>query len=119
MERELCALTDIPDGGTRGIRLQPGARYADLVLARRGAQVYAYRNSCPHTGAPMERESGDDDFLDYQGLHIQCGIHAAIFRFEDGFCLWGPCARRRLEAVAVRIDDGRVIALDVRPWLRD
>lgn len=112
MERDLCALADIPEGGTKGVYLHPGARYADLVLARRDGHVYAYRNACPHTGAPMEREAGSEDFLDYQGLHIQCGIHAAIFRFEDGYCVWGPCARRRLETVAVRVHEGRVYAVD-------
>lgn len=107
---ELCRLEDIPEGGSKGVALDPAAVYADVVLVRRGARVYAYRNSCPHTGAPMEWQP--DQFLDYRNQYIQCGIHAALFRVEDGFCVQGPCARQSLTPLAVELRGGRVLALE-------
>ncbi len=108
--RTLCALDSIPDGGSRGYAVDPEADYADLVLVRRGERVHAFRNRCPHTGAPMEWVP--HRFLDATGDYIQCGLHAALFRIEDGYCIAGPCARRSLEPVAVTVRDGMVVALE-------
>ena len=43
---------------------------------------------------------------------IQCGLHGAQFRIEDGYCLAGPCAGRYLRKVAIAIQDGMIIALE-------
>ncbi len=107
---ELCRLEDIPEGGSKGVALDPESVYADVLLVRREGRVYAYRNSCPHTGAPMEWQP--DQFLDYRDHYIQCGIHAALFRVEDGFCVQGPCARQSLTPLAVVVREGRVLALE-------
>ncbi|PWV64552.1 Rieske (2Fe-2S) protein [Plasticicumulans acidivorans] len=109
-ECELCRLDELADGTSKGIIVTPGAHYADVILVRRGAEVYAWRNCCPHTGAPMEWQA--DQFLDYTGEYLQCGIHGALFRVDDGYCLRGPCVRQRLYSIAVVVRDGRVIALD-------
>ncbi len=106
----LCDLASIPDGGSRGYAVDPEAAYADLVLVRRGERVHAFRNRCPHTGAPMEWVP--HRFLDTTGDYIQCGLHAALFRIEDGYCIAGPCARRSLDPVVVAVRDGMVVALE-------
>ncbi|MDX1654230.1 MAG: Rieske (2Fe-2S) protein [Candidatus Competibacteraceae bacterium] len=107
---DLGPLEAIPDGGSRGVSLNPRSSYADLILVRRGQRVWAYHNRCPHTGAPMEWEP--DRFMDYTGRYIQCGLHAALFRVEDGYCIAGPCARRSLEPLRVEVRRGRVVALE-------
>ena len=84
--------------------LRPDARYADLIVVRTARGLFGYRNRCPHTGAPMEWEP--DRFLDISGTLIQCGIHGALFRIEDGYCLSGPCAQQSLQAVALIERDG-------------
>ena len=101
----LCRLSDIPDGGCRGF---PDEDPAEFVLVRSGDRVYAYRNCCPHTGAAMEWQR--HQFLDLDGRHICCAVHGALFRIEDGYCVSGPCARRSLTAVPVRVQDGLVLA---------
>lgn len=106
----LCRLDQLPVGGSKGIVLQPGGRYADLLVVRTAAGCFAYRNRCPHTGAPLEWEP--DRFLDFTGTLIQCGLHGALFRLEDGYCLAGPCVRQRLPAVAVVEQDGWLVALE-------
>jgi len=33
-----------------------------------------------------------------------CAHHSALFRFDDGLCIDGPCAGAALEAVPVEVD---------------
>ena len=85
-------------------------RRIDLALVRRGDGIYAYVNSCPHTGMPMDWMP--DQFLDAEGHYIQCATHGALFRLEDGYCVSGPCAGQSLRAVAVEIRDGWIALAD-------
>ncbi|MBK8181915.1 MAG: Rieske 2Fe-2S domain-containing protein [Candidatus Competibacteraceae bacterium] len=109
-EHLLCRLDELPEGESRGFAAKPDARYADIVVVRAHQGIYAYRNRCPHTGAPMEWEP--DRFLDFSGTLIQCGIHGALFRFDDGYCIAGPCARQSLRRIAVIERDGWLVALE-------
>lgn len=100
----LCPLDALPEGGSHGVATGPDGQAATLFLVRRGDRVYGYRNACPHTGAPMEWQA--HRFLDLSGEYIVCGVHGALFRIEDGFCLFGPCQRSYLKPVAVTVRDG-------------
>lgn len=108
-EHPLCRLDELSEGQSKGFTIRPEARYADIVVVRTRAGIYAYRNRCPHTGAPMEWEP--DQFLDYTGTLIQCGIHGALFRIEDGYCVSGPCARQSLQRIPVTEREGWLVAL--------
>lgn len=110
-ERTLCRLDDLAEGQSKGIAIGPDSRYADILVVRTRTGIYAYRNHCPHTGAPMEWEP--DQFLDHSHTLIQCGIHGALFRIEDGYCVTGPCARQSLRRVAVIERAGWLVALDL------
>ncbi len=112
-DRVLCRLEDIPRNGSKGVGARPGTEYADVVMVRTNDEVFAYRNRCPHTGAPMEWQP--DVFLDCTSRHIQCGLHGALFRIHDGYCIFGPCAGRSLEPVAVCIKGELVIVMDDGP----
>jgi nitrite reductase/ring-hydroxylating ferredoxin subunit len=96
---------DIPASGCKEFALQ-GAGEPDCFLVYRGGTLRAYRNRCPHTGAPLNWQP--DVFLDFQGRHIQCDLHGAQFRIEDGACLYGPCNGEGLQPVAVTIAEGAV-----------
>jgi nitrite reductase/ring-hydroxylating ferredoxin subunit len=39
---------------------------------------------------------------------MMCAHHSALFRFEDGHCIEGPCEGARLTAVGIRVVDGEV-----------
>jgi nitrite reductase/ring-hydroxylating ferredoxin subunit len=106
----LCRLDDLIEGQSKGFAQDPAARYADILVVRTAAGIYAYRNRCPHTYAPMEWQP--DQFLDYTHTLIQCGIHGAQFRIEDGYCVSGPCSRQSLQPVAVAARDGWLVALE-------
>lgn len=116
-ERPLCRLEELAEGESKGFAASPKAPYADIVVVRTHQGIYAYRNRCPHTGAPMEWQP--DRFLDYTGTLIQCGIHGALFQIEDGYCIAGPCARQSLQSIAVIERDGWLIALEPLERPRD
>lgn len=86
-----CAVEqELPDGSKRNV-----------ILLRRGAEVWAYVNRCPHFSQPLDFEPGE--FATYDGRILMCAHHSAMFRFEDGFCVDGPCAGHRLDPVEVRV----------------
>jgi nitrite reductase/ring-hydroxylating ferredoxin subunit len=41
---------------------------------------------------------------------LMCAHHSAMFRFEDGLCIDGPCQGAALMAVAIRIEHGQVFS---------
>ncbi|MFC5695837.1 Rieske (2Fe-2S) protein [Pseudomonas sp. GCM10022186] len=103
----LCALEAIADGGA--LALDAPADGQPLVLVRRGGEAWAYRNRCPHFSVGLDYRPGE--FSTYRGQVLMCAHHSAMFRFEDGYCIEGPCAGSRLEAVPVAVVEGRVILL--------
>jgi nitrite reductase/ring-hydroxylating ferredoxin subunit len=101
--RRLCALTDIPDGESKGFG-PPRGGFTGLFAVRRGDEVFAYVNSCPHVGTPLDWLP--DRFLTSDNTRIICATHGAEFRIEDGVCTAGPCLGARLEQVMIEIKDG-------------
>ena len=106
-DTRLCALDDIGDGASKGWSDDPERTSAELILVRKKDQVFAYRNSCPHTGVSMEWMP--DRFLDMSKHFLMCGVHGAMFRVEDGFCVSGPCGGQSLQAVEVEVKNGAVM----------
>lgn len=107
---ELCALTDIPDGGGKGFELADGrGRVRAIFVLRQGRQVVAYRNVCPHAGTPLDFKP--DTFLAPDGQAIQCATHGARFRIADGACLSGPCDGKGLTPVGIQVHADGVIRL--------
>ncbi len=104
---ELCVLNDLDDPGARGFRIDAPQVRAELFAVRIDKSVYVYRNSCPHTGGPLDWVP--DQFLSMDSDWIQCATHAALFRIKDGVCVKGPCAGQSLISVAVEIIAGRVM----------
>lgn len=99
----LCHLDEIDDPGSAGVMVG-----GDLVmLVRRGDQVFAYINSCPHVGVPLDFQPGR--FLDVERRYIQCSSHGALFRIDDGFCLAGPCSGKSLALFAITLTDGWIL----------
>jgi len=78
----LCRLEEV---GESGKEVAPGT--VSRLVIRRAGGVYAY--VCPHASAPLTW--GHDQFLHPDGDLLQCRFHGALFRSEDGLCVWGPC----------------------------
>ena len=101
----LCNLDEIKDPGSRGF-VFPDLENARLVLIKKNGQLTAFRNSCPHTGAPMEWKP--DQFLDYESEFIQCALHGALFDTQTGECLRGPCVGEFLHEELLEVDEQAV-----------
>ncbi|HHH37996.1 MAG TPA: Rieske (2Fe-2S) protein [Sedimenticola sp.] len=103
---QLARLADIPDPGSKGFSLAIRGGALEGFLVRRGGRVTAWRNSCPHTGAPLDWTP--DRFLDPAGRHIQCALHGARFDTATGRCLHGPCLGEYLDPLPLVIENGAV-----------
>jgi nitrite reductase/ring-hydroxylating ferredoxin subunit len=96
----LCRLEDIPEGNAKAVDVDSSTGGFSLVLLRRGAQVFAYHNECPHAGRRLDWSPGK--FLVKDGVII-CAAHGAMFDVASGACLGGPC-RNGLARVPVLVD---------------
>ena len=104
----LCALQELPKRASRGFMVETPAGVQDIFVVHKNAQIVAYRNSCPHTGGPLDWVP--DQFLSLDGRQIQCATHDARFRIEDGVCIAGPCAGERLSPVRLVVLNGAIYA---------
>ena len=107
--RRLCALDDIASPGSTRFELKDQPLSNGFCVIRqskdKGERVFGYLNACPHTGGPLDWVPGR--FLNAEGDLIQCSTHGALFRIEDGYCVWGPCAGASLTPVLlIRQGDG-------------
>jgi len=96
----LGSVDQIRDQGAREVVFGEGEAVFKIVLLRRGDEVWAYRNRCPHYSLALNYEP--DNFLTMDGEMIVCAHHTAFFRFEDGYCFEGPCRGAALEAIPLR-----------------
>lgn len=103
----LCQLDDIPDGGALGLPDHQQLHPAGLIAVRRGTQAWVYVNRCPHFSVPLDYRP--QDFCTYRGQFLMCAHHSAVFRFEDGHCVDGPCKGAHLESVEVRCSAGQLV----------
>lgn len=105
----ICRRDEVADPGCREFELHAGEMViSGFVLHWRG-QWYAYRNSCPHTGVPLNWLP--NQFFDPGREFIQCGLHGALFQPTDGLCIYGPCLGRFLASLPV-VQCADAIAID-------
>lgn len=104
---EVCRFDDIADPGAKEFEIENsrGEKWYGFVV-RKDGDVFAYANSCPHTGAMLNW--GPDRFLTRAGNQIMCGVHGALFEIGTGFCTAGPCQGQSLRSLETTVEDGKV-----------
>jgi nitrite reductase/ring-hydroxylating ferredoxin subunit len=100
---KLCSIDDLANPGSKGFEVDTGYGSLELFLVRKGDEVYAYKNACPHRGVPLEWN--DDEFLDDSKEQIICSTHGALFSIENGRCSFGPCVNESLTPIAIMQKD--------------
>jgi len=106
MSTRLCALSDLPEHGARGLARKGND---DLVIAvRDGENLYLWRNDCPHDHRPLELKR--DHFLSPDGTRLTCFAHGAHFSPATGECFSGPCQGLSLTPVAYALVNGEIWA---------
>ncbi|GEM_PF-1261696 len=81
-----------------------------VIIVRDHQILAAYINRCPHALIPLD--DNHNDVLSLDQRTIQCAMHFAQFRLEDGYCIYGPCAGDRLKRIALRVENG-LIEIDI------
>ena len=102
----MCKTRELPPEAARGFELDTARGRVPVILLERDGEYHAYLNRCPHTGVNLDWTPGV--FLDRSGEFLQCATHGALFRREDGYCVFGPCADRSLRRVELEVEDGRI-----------
>jgi len=105
----LCTLEDIADGSAKEFSCSVGDEIYNIFLQRKGDDVFAFNNACPHTGAPLNMEQGQ--FMEKSGTYLMCHTHGALFQLDDGLCVAGPCNGEFLEPFNIIVKDENVIVV--------
>ncbi len=98
----MCSLDEIGEDSSKGFEVNDQALFA----VKKDGQLVIYRNHCPHLGVELNWQ--EDQFLDMDGMLIQCSTHGALFLIESGECVAGPCLGKYLESLPFDIVDGVV-----------
>ncbi len=99
----ICYLAELTDPGSHGFSIELGEETIEGFVVQIDGQQFAYRNSCPHTGSPLDWV--EHQFLDLDKAFIQCAVHDARFEMNTGFCVAGPCAGESLQQLAIMTRD--------------
>ena len=106
--RLLTTLDRLEDGALLEVEaLLDDGDAESLILHRRGDQVRAWLNICPHAGRRLDWAPGQ--FLVGKDGLLVCAAHGASFELEQGRCVAGPCRGDSLRAIAVTVQDGQVL----------
>jgi nitrite reductase/ring-hydroxylating ferredoxin subunit len=107
VERVVCALAELEDPGSRAFTIGRGDWPLRGLVVRRGREVHAYVNRCPHAGHPLNLQP--HDFLTQDRRLVLCRSHGALFEMTTGLCVAGPCAGRSLRRIPLEILAGYVL----------
>jgi nitrite reductase/ring-hydroxylating ferredoxin subunit len=107
LERVICALTELDDPGSREFTVGRGDWPLYGLVVRRGAQVHAYVNRCPHAGHRLNLRP--HEFLSPDRSLLLCNSHGAVFEITTGLCVAGPCPGARLRRIPVEVGNGYVL----------
>lgn len=99
---KVCSLNELKQARTLSYEIDDHEGF----VVYSDANVFAYRNSCPHIG--MNLEFSENKFLDSDNKYIQCSMHGALFEIDSGLCIHGPCLNQHLKPMLVTVDDNQV-----------
>jgi nitrite reductase/ring-hydroxylating ferredoxin subunit len=102
----LVALEALPEGVPTECEAEIDGSRESLILLRRGNDVRAWLNICPHAGRRLDWTPGK--FLLSKTGELVCAAHGASFELGFGECVAGPCRGQMLRAVGVVVVDGAV-----------
>ena len=98
--------TELSLKSAREYTITSNGRSLEIFIIHVGQGYFAYLNHCPHTGVNLNWMP--EQFFDFSEQFIQCSTHGALFRFDDGYCVRGPCAGAKLAPVPLKISDGNI-----------
>lgn len=106
MKQKICSIDELSGTSCKEFKVKIDNNEKDAFLIYFNSRYYAFINSCPHTGVNLNWQ--DEQFFNYEGDHLQCSLHGALFSPLNGKCLYGPCLGQYLEALEVVVVDNIV-----------
>ena len=113
----VCHFDDLTNPGARGFLVGNGEWPFRGFVVRKGQEVFAYANVCPHQRHPLDL--APDVFLTGDRESIRCSSHGALFDLESGLCVFGPCVGHELMQLETRIGSDRSVLVMAPASLRD
>ncbi len=111
--RPLGRLENFPDGVATPARYRKGERDVALLVVRRGDELRAYLDECPHQFLPLTMRGRR--VLSADGERLRCTNHSAEFAVADGRALSGPVSGCGLTPVAIEIGADGTVLVDEKP----
>lgn len=95
----------VPDGGAIPLHFRAEGRFYSIIVTRRGSEVFAFENVCPHAGNRFDEMYGS--VIVEKKRFVLCPHHGASFDLATGACLGGP-SEDALTPVAIVVEGGEV-----------
>lgn len=102
----IARIEALPEGEPVALDAVVDGSAESLIVLRRGDDVRAWLNICPHAGRRLDWSPGK--FLRSKDGLLVCAAHGASFELAHGACVAGPCRGQSMRAVALRVDGGEV-----------
>jgi len=113
----VCHFDDLTNPGARGFLVGEGEWPFRGFVVRKGQEIFAYANVCPHQRHPLDLVP--DVFLTDDRESIRCSSHGALFDLESGLCVFGPCVGHELMQLESRVGSDRSVLVVAPASLRD
>ena len=109
----LGRLQDFTDGAATLARCVTEGREVAVLVVRRGTELRAYLDLCPHQYLPLTWRG--PRVLSGDGERLRCSNHGAEFAVADGRGLSGPGSACGLTPVPLRVDPDGTVRVDDGP----
>lgn len=96
-----CTISELQQSSCYECEILVHGEPIQCFLVYHQTQVFSYINRCPHTGINLNWQPLQ--FLDTSKQLIQCSMHGALFRIDNGLCVRGPCLGASLASVRHKI----------------
>lgn len=110
LERVICRVDELDGADARGFTLGEGHWPLRGLVLKRGGEVRAWVNWCPHAGHALNLQP--NRFMTDDRALLLCHSHGALFDPVTGFCIAGPCSGKSLREVPVVVESGYVLLAD-------
>ena len=107
MQLRISGVAALTHGQALKFEFQRDGETREGFVLRRGDDLFAYHNRCPHWGVDLDM--GNGRFYAAKVDRIYCRNHGALFRVHDGYCDAGPCASESLERFECRVEGDSIV----------
>lgn len=105
----LCNLNELAPLHTRAFYSTLYQKKVIVLLYEK--QIYAWLDACPHYSQATPMSWKNDQYLSEDHKFIKCFAHGALFNFQTGDCVQGPCVGKKLTSVNIAIVKNRLYCL--------